>query len=412
MFTLIHRRASIAALLCVACFSQAPAQMKVERFTGPVTQAETDSFLAYVSTLAPDASNEGNRWSYGASGTAVRAMGMVYEIDHDPRLLDQMVRFCDAVLSERNDLAAAPIGQHMIWTGRIDPAWPNSLTKDPLSTGGEQGDPVGNLAYCARLILQTKPLWNKTVPIADQHHYGATYLGRAKTYVKQADAAIDGHILKSLLDLSHNGHQYFAANSPYKGDTAVPWNQQMMFNYGFQNMALAHQLLQDDPARTAKYHKIVQDSLDWFFSESEVTSTDKAGRPAYDWGYAMPSKGGEDATHAGMDVAGFCSAYALGSYGLTREKMTPFANTLLDIMTLAPGKYTGRVDGTSGSGHAATTAHLRSGYLLLAEFHPEAYPTMISSELTEGGSTDKLDLFSRFLWVKSRLSQTTLRKTP
>ncbi len=392
-----------AVLFCAACICQARAQMKVVSFTGPVTKVETDSFLTYVSTLTPDKNNENNRWSYGPSGTAVRAMGMVFEIDHDPRILDQMIRFCDALLSERNDLAPAPIGQHVIWTGRIDPVWPNSLLKDPLSTGGEQGDPVGDIGYCASLILQTKVLWSKTIPNGDPYHYGATYLARASTYVKEADAAIDGHILKSLLDLSREDHQYFSADSPYKGGTAVPWNQQMMFDYGFENMARAHQILKDDPVRAAKYHKIVQDSLDWFFSEGEVTSTDKDGRPAYNWGYAMPSKGGEDATHAAMDVAGFFSAYAMGSYGVTHAKMTPFANTLLDVMTLASNKYAGRVDGTSGVGHAAPTPSLRSGYLLLAEFRPEAYLGMVSNELVEGGTTSKLDVFSRFLWVKNRL---------
>jgi hypothetical protein len=63
-----------------------------------------------------------------------------------------MIRFCDAVLSERKDLAPSPIGQHKIWTGRVDPVWPNTLTA-PIGTGGEQGDPVGHLASCAYLIL-------------------------------------------------------------------------------------------------------------------------------------------------------------------------------------------------------------------------------------------------------------------
>jgi hypothetical protein len=39
-----------------------------------------------------------------------------------------MIRFCDALLSERDDLAPAPIRQHEIRTGRIDPVWPNDVT--------------------------------------------------------------------------------------------------------------------------------------------------------------------------------------------------------------------------------------------------------------------------------------------
>ena len=69
----------------------------------------------------------------------MRALGLIYQIHPDPRFVAQMVRFCDAQLAERNDLAPAPTGQYMIWTDRIDPAWPNDLSKPKLSTGGEQG---------------------------------------------------------------------------------------------------------------------------------------------------------------------------------------------------------------------------------------------------------------------------------
>ena len=209
---------------------------------------------------------------------------MVYEINHDVRLLDQMVRFCDALAAERNDLAPAPIGQHTIWTGRIDPVWPNSLKKDPLETGGEQGDMIGDLGYCAALILRTPSLGAETVPDGDSHRHGKSYLDRARKYITVADASIDGHILKSLLDLSHDDRQYFSAASPYKGGTPVPWNQQMMFNYGFEHMSEAHRLLEDDPARASRYHRIVAASLEWFFAEGQRTYTDKAGRPPYDWG--------------------------------------------------------------------------------------------------------------------------------
>ena len=380
----------------------ASSQMIVDSLNGPVTPAETDSFLRFVSGLTPDADNQNNAWSYGRSGQAVRAMGMVYEMNHDVRVLNQMIRFCDALAAERNDLAPAPLGRHIIWTGRIDPVWPNNLKKAPLETGGEQGDMAGNLAYCAVLILETQALWNSAVPSGDSRHFGMTYLARAKTYVIDADASIDGHILRSLLDLSHGGHQYFSKSSPYKGGTPVPWNQQMMFNYAFENMAIAHRLLKDDPARAEKYHKIVSDSLDWFFTDGQQTTIDSACKPAYNWVYALPARGGEDATHASMDVAGFYSAYATGDYGLAPDKMAPFANTLVDVMTVGPRSFSGRVDGTSGVGHAANTRNLGSGYFLVAEFRPDAYLSMISPELAAGGTTDKVDIFSRFLWAKNR----------
>ena len=127
----------LAALMLLALATQfALAQMKVDNLDGSVTKAETASLLAYISAMQPAPSNKSNAWSYGTSGQAVRALALIYQIDSDPRYIDQMVRFCDAQLAARNDIAAAPIGQHVIWTNRIDPAWPNSLDKDPLSTGG------------------------------------------------------------------------------------------------------------------------------------------------------------------------------------------------------------------------------------------------------------------------------------
>jgi hypothetical protein len=89
--------------------------------------------------------------------------------------------------------------------------------------------------------------------------------------------------------------------------------------------------------------------------------------------------------------------------------MTPFANMLIDVMTLAPNTFAGRVDGTSGSGLAAETKDLRSGYLLLAEFRPDAYLAIVSADLVEGGTTTRVDLFSRFLWAKNQRARARTR---
>jgi hypothetical protein len=405
----MHRIANLLIFTLVSPF--ALAQMKVSSLDGPVTKAETDPLLAYISAMQPAASNEKNAWSYGTSGQVVRALGLIYQIHPDPRFVEQMVRFCDAQLAERNDLAPAPIGHHMIWTGRIDPAWPNDLSNLKLSTGGEQGDLIGNLGNCAVTILHTRLLWSKTVPSGDPHHFGATYLDRAKTYVKQADFALDHHILNGLLDLSHQNHQYFAAGSPYKGGTPVPWNQVMMFNYGFQMLSTAHTLLHDDATRATRYHQVVASNITWFFTDGVQDITTKKNRPAYNRAYALPAKGGEDCTHARMDVAGLYMSYLEGGYPVTRNEMTRLADTFTDIITLAPGSYSGRVDGTSGNtAHTATTTTVKNGFLFLAEFRPDAYQEMVShavtvgavASATEGSTTGDIDLFARFLWAKDR----------
>jgi hypothetical protein len=391
------------ALLCTTAALHA--QINVGSFSGPVTSDELISFRSYVATLTPATDNIGNNWAQGHAGEELKAIGLVYEVGRDQATLDQMIRFCDAVLSERNDLAPAPVGQHVIWTGDIAPVWPNEITTLPINTGGEQGDPVGHLGNCGRLIFETPAIWNQPVGIGDPNGYGATYLARAKTFMAGADFAIDHHILKYELDLSNQDHQYFAANDPYKPGQQVPWNQQMMFNYGFQNLATAHELLGDDPARVTHYRQIVQDNMNWFFTTGVQTYTDKDGNPAYNSGYALPDIGGEDQNHGALDVAGFSRAYMTGNYGITAAQMTNFADTIVDVLTESPTLYAGKVDGTTTTGHADSTDYLRSGFLFLADFRPDAYTSMLAgARLTENGTTTAYDTFSRFLWVKYRRS--------
>lgn len=375
--------------------------MTVSHFDGPVAPEELQSFSSYISTLKPANDNIGNQWAQGHSGEETKAMGLVYSFTGRQEILDNMLRFCDAVLSQRNDLAKAPIGQHRVWTGDIAPVWPNNVDENPVSTGGEQGDPVGHLAHCAHLILKGKKLHNKAVTIGDTHNYGKTYLERAKTYTKQADNAMTGHILPRLLDVSRGNKMYFSKDSPYKGGTAVPWNQQMMFNYAFQHLVAAHAILGDNPALAARYKSIMTANLQWFFTGGgSKTKKSAKGSTVYDWDYAAGS-GVEDVNHASLDVAGFHRAYVDGNWNITATEMTTLANTFVDVMSLGKGKYAGTVDGKCGGGHASCIDYVRSGYLLLSEFRPDAFHEMMAADLQEGGSTGKVDVFSRFLWVKN-----------
>eukprot|EP01133_Synstelium_polycarpum_P015307 gene15307-18135_t len=373
--------------------------MSTSTITGPVTQAEISSFLAFVTVQTPDPSNFGNQWAQHESGELVKAMGLMYELTANVQILDQMIRFCDALLSQRNDLAAYPVGGYTCWTGRVDPCWPNSNQSQPDDgTGGEQGDPIGHLGNCARSILVTPAIWTTTVPIGDPRGYGASYLQRAKTYVAGADLAISGHVFRSQLDLSRNNTMWFAAANPYKGGTPVPWNQVMMFTYAFQHLAIAHDILGDNATLAARYRLIVQTNIDWFFKSGKTSLTNAKGNESYLWGYALPAMKTEDSNHATLDIGGFYRAYQTGEYGLTTALMKPFANVFVDQITLGPKNYSGRIDGTDGSGTGN-----RSAYFLMAEFRPEAYVSMMADgRLNAGtGSTSKPDIFSRYLWIKN-----------
>lgn len=387
---------------CSCLAASAAAEMTVSSFDGAVTSDELQSFNSFMAAAQPASDNIGNTWAQGTSGEQTKAMAMVYSIAGQRETLDQMLRFCDAVLSQRNDLAKAPVGQHVIWTGTVAPVWPNNITASPIGTGGEQGDPVGHLASCAHLILTNKDLYGEQVTTGDEHGYGASYLERAKTYLKQADAAMTGHVLSRVLDLSADGKMYFAKDSPYKGGMPVPWNQQMMFNYAFQNLVAAHGILgSDDGGLSANYTAIMNASLRWFFDGggSKVKKSSK-GSTVYDWDYGFGTRV-EDTNHAALDVAGFYRAYD-SKWPVTKAQMTIFANTFVDVITVGDGKYAGTVEGKCGTGHASCIDYVRSAFLLLAEFRPDAYRAMVSADLKEGGTTSKADVFSRFLWAKHR----------
>ena len=375
--------------------------MSIDSFSGAPTNNEINSFIAYMKSIEPatwsTTTNMANEYAQGHSGEAIKAMGLMYEITNNKHILDRMIHFVDTLLSQRNDILAAPKGQRKAWTGTIAPIWPGN-TENPASAGAEQGDSVGHLAYCARLILSQKDLWNMTVTDDDPFHHGTTYIERAKTYLTAAEITISRFLFFYLLDLNDKMHYFFTKASPYKSGLSLPWNQQMMISYGLENAAAAHQILHDNSSLVTKYDEIVQANFQWFWSL--VQTKPKNGTKVYDWGYSSTEPGGEDSNHGSLDVAGFCRAYVINRYGITDTMMIPFANMLVEVMTLPNSTYTGRVDGTSGTGHAASTTDIRSGYLCLAYFIPDHYTKIMRADLVPGGTTGSPDVFSRFEWVK------------
>src|SRR4051812_24797378 len=83
--------------------SSASAQMRVERFDQPPTANEIASFKSYILTVAPGTNGNlspQNDWVQHNSGQRTKAMGLMYEMTRDQDILDRMIVFCDAVLSQ------------------------------------------------------------------------------------------------------------------------------------------------------------------------------------------------------------------------------------------------------------------------------------------------------------------------
>src|SRR5207245_609505 len=120
------------------------------------------------------------------------------------------------------------------------------------------GDIIGHIAYAAKLILSNKSIWDKKVP-KNVFGYGATYLERAKRYVLEMDKSADW--IEKWLVNPKTLRQHWPSSELFNSDArswgnrgrAVPWNQQMMLNNGFQRLSECHRILGDDSDRVKRY---------------------------------------------------------------------------------------------------------------------------------------------------------------
>jgi hypothetical protein len=310
------------------------------------------------------------------------------EVTHDREIIDKMLEYAEQMMAARNH----PETGRILWTGKRDPVWPNKAedAKDAKSAGTENGDVIGHIAYAALLVLQDKSL-------------DKGYHDRARTLVRELDRSTDEFILPWLVD--DKTLKYHTPDSPGYGELgernerargkSIPWNQQMMLNNGFQRLAECHDVLGDDPERVKKYDPIVKTSCDQFLSEVVKYQVD--GHDCYKWSYAVGDKTQhymEDGGHAGYDLL-VVRAYLSGRYGITKEQLLPFVNTVRYVMSKGDGKFAWRVDGKGN-----TRDYLGGTYLYLAELDPDVYPLIASACLKRSESNPATA--ARILWMKHR----------
>jgi len=382
-------------------------KMIVESLTGPVTQREINAFKEYMNNFPAPPGNSGNGWVFGNPGKAIEACGMMYEVSHDQGILDRMIFLCDDALSGRNDLAtAANGGQKVVWTGKVEPVWPSSKEDVvPAGAGVEQGATLSHMAYCAYLILQSPNLWNETVSIGDPHNFGATYKARAMKYITEGDYVIDHWILPHFIRTSDKNRYYFpGAPNTYKANEAAPWNQAWLLTDGFTRLAMCHQLLNDDPSRLTKYVAIAQSNIDWFITAATPSrSATGSDCRIYPYSIAQP-RGIEDTNHFAYDSEGLVIAYNSGLYNLKASDLMPFANTYIDVVlgTVKDGKFAGRVDGSTGTGHGGGDDFVRDEYIYWAEIRPDAYAFIGQTEILKNKVGSSPQIAARLLWEKNR----------
>lgn len=370
-----------------------------------VTPAEVAAFKAYMVHHEPPVDGSGNVWVYGEPGKMLEALGMMYEITHDREILDRMLVYCDAALYARQDLLPADQGgQRKAWTGKVEPIWPSQKPNDqPAGAAVEQGQVLSHIANCVKLIDSDATLQNQSPAVPDPHHFGKTYGQRAATYLKQCDYVIDDWILPRFINAREQNHFYFPGPpNPYKPLEPTPWNQLFMLTNGLVRLADVHTILQDDPKRVARYESLVKSNVDWFLAKTKP-QTSPSGSACWLWLYSLANgEGIEDTNHAAYDTEGLYLAFAADRYGLTREAILPLANTYLDIVLAkqTDGKFAGRVDGTTGTGHRGGDNYVRDEYLYNAMLRPESFERLAKIEIDSGKAFTSPVINARLLWLK------------
>jgi hypothetical protein len=377
--------------------------MILEGLTGALTAKEIAGFKNHIASVAAPAKGDANVWVFGNPGKAIEACGLMYEATKDLAILDRMIFYCDASLSQRNDLAAAASGgQLATWTGNIDPVWPSSSGTVPAAAGIEQGSVLAHQLYCARLILEQPSIWNTLVNIVDSKGYGATYKARALKYIQEADYVMDNWILPRFVRQSDLKLYFPGAPNTYKPNEAAPWNQLFMVTNAMVRLAQCHTILQGADQKVKKYEDVVKANLAWF-RENLTAKTSPIGSPCWNWRYAI---GGsiEDTNHAAYDVEGLWIIYNSGRYGLTANDLIPFGNTYFDIVlaTVTNGIYAGKVDGTTGTGNSDGDNYVRDEYLYLADVMKDKYDLMANIEIKTNKIASSPQITARLLWLKNK----------
>lgn len=397
-------------LLIVICHTlgivMAQTKMKIENLNGPVLQSEINSFKNYMSSLDnPKPDNTNNNFVYGDCGSNTEALGKMYQISGDIEILNLMIKYADHMLHARNN----PQTGRIIWTGNRELCWPNKnptdLTADSVYSGTENGDIIAHIAFCSKLIIQNKLIWDKKIPFGDPFQFGQSYIERARTYIFECNKTIDSFILphfvkKETCDL------IFPVSPKYGFDERsikaigkpVPWNQQSMLSGGFMRLAECMELLKSEPERVKVYDKIVEVYVTSFLKSMVIYRMKNVNCCKWSYHVEDPTlKYVEDLSHSDYDMLGLFRAFQRNKYNVTKENIQLFANTLQYVIYKEDKTFAGKVDGSDGK---RARGYVNNGWVLLPVICPEIYEIVANAGLRPAES--RPNLMASILWMKDQ----------
>jgi hypothetical protein len=335
---------------------------------GPPTPAELKMVADQLKAnpYVPTGANMGNNYAYGNGAKHMGDVRSLYSLTGDVWFLEQAVKFGDHILSVRNNEETGRV----LWTGKREPCWPNNAETAPDAgvCGMETGAVANQILGLAKMIFSDRTLWEKTVAIGDPNGYGATYLQRARTYLRETIRSMD-YLITYYVDPNKMNRLYTPTDPRYGAlgpnylkalGRNIPWNQQDMVTSPLSNIVDILLLLGEEPMRVAKYNTIVQASLDWFIDVLKANQYALNGVTVYKWGYNPTDLVHlEDLGHASADINALFNAFKRGRYGIPRDVLVPMANTFFELVAKPDGTYADHVD---GKGSRATVSNSWTNY--------------------------------------------------
>jgi len=350
----------------------------VDSLDGDITANELKQFTNSIKTITPPVNNYGDNMS--THGTEVEGMSRMYEATGDMNVLNRLIFVMDIALVHRNDQS---LGEHRVmWDGTVAPGWPEGATN--ITPACSSGQIHGNIANCARLILETPSIWNLTVPDGNPYGYGVTYKQRATNYLAKVDQGLGQYTTVWFVDTNTfkihtpSDSRWLPSSGHDTAETA--WNRQALFVMAYQHAAECHDILGDNPSFLPLYKGVVNKFCSWFAtaypSGGSLYYTNNGIRVAK-WYYQIPTDQHiENIGHAQHDMIGLYQGWESGYTSLTSSQMKVYADTTQFIINLgATNSWAGNVDGTGSS------SYLKTDFIFLSRWNPALFKMIAQANI-------------------------------
>jgi hypothetical protein len=259
------------------------------------------------------------------------------------------------------------------------------------------------MAFAAKLVLQRRALWTKSVPDGDPRGFGVTYLERARHLIARCEEANDDYFVKWFVQPDTHLIRDPKDQPAWKriNNNVDSINRQMMFCGGYQRLAECHELLGDAPERVRRYDAIVRAATrECIEGIKQFQPGEAAGHRVYNWHYfpwSADRTKSESTGHAAYDILGLHRAWLRPALGLTTEELAPLAHTLVHVIAKGPDAFASLVNG-----QGATTNYVLGEWMLCADWNPAAYDLVANAAVKSGRHANNASLTAYILWMKQR----------